>query len=426
MTSKTAKPIQAMPHLQEKNDAEEKVFSGHNRPKVNGTTPTNISSSELPIREAREGYLSRSEGLLSLAMTATHQKKPDKVESFESTEERTADNTTTPTLLRSKQFVSPSPDGVSGTRPLYRPYGPMLSVYGGSRILPSPIRVKRKVSGSEDERESESSTSPVMNQPTNLRYGEKLSMTTLTPKGQKGNQKKRPIVQMEFDEASKKAKPDRSAFPSSSAHNESLPHSPVTLASTTKKAIISPSSSGEKGEDDDSTVPVPRGVVHSRPYDRFRHPPHFPPYSPLVHHHAYGAHPSPPYGYPPYGGYPPPSPYLGGHRVGQPPRLYPPYSNPRHHMMHPPRPHPFTAHYARSLHRGTTTKPNMGMAPMTLGEGAGKKTAKTDGSTRLPNDTNSPIKSVAEWQQASKASGKPPSANRCVPLEEPIPSRYWG
>ena len=187
-----------MPHLQEKNDAEEKVFSGHNRLKVNGTTPTNISSSELPIREAREGYLSSSEGLLSLAMTATNQKKPDKVESFESTEERTADNTTTPTLLRSKQFVSPSPDGVSGTRPRYSPYGPMLSVYGGSRILPSPIRVKRKVSGSEDERESESSTSPVMNQPTNLRYGEVLSMTTLTPKGQKGNQKKQFLIMLKI------------------------------------------------------------------------------------------------------------------------------------------------------------------------------------------------------------------------------------
>ena len=36
------------------------------------------------------------------------------------------------------------------------------------------------------------------------------------------------------------------------------------------------------------------------------------------------------------------------------------------------------------------------------------------------------IKSVAEWQHATLATGKAPSANRCLALKAPIPSKYWG
>jgi hypothetical protein len=36
------------------------------------------------------------------------------------------------------------------------------------------------------------------------------------------------------------------------------------------------------------------------------------------------------------------------------------------------------------------------------------------------------IKSVEEWQVAARATGSAPSAFRCVPLKEPIPSKCWG
>jgi len=36
------------------------------------------------------------------------------------------------------------------------------------------------------------------------------------------------------------------------------------------------------------------------------------------------------------------------------------------------------------------------------------------------------ITSVAEWQKAALATGRAPSANRCIQLKAPIPSKYWG
>ena len=52
----------------------------------------------------------------------------------------------------------------------------------------------------------------------------------------------------------------------------------------------------------------------------------------------------------------------------------------------------------------------------------------TSASTAITNGPASSrdIKSVAEWQQATLATGQVPSANRCVPLADPVPSRFWG
>jgi hypothetical protein len=36
------------------------------------------------------------------------------------------------------------------------------------------------------------------------------------------------------------------------------------------------------------------------------------------------------------------------------------------------------------------------------------------------------IKSVSDWRAAAMATGTAPSANRCIPLQEPIPSKCWG
>lgn len=55
---------------------------------------------------------------------------------------------------------------------------------------------------------------------------------------------------------------------------------------------------------------------------------------------------------------------------------------------------------------------------------------RSPSTSRSPTKQEQPvpptIKSVAEWQQATLATGMAPSANRCVALKAPIPSKYWG
>jgi hypothetical protein len=209
--------------------------------------------------------------------------------------------------------------------------------------------------------------------------------------------------------------------------------------------MISPTSSSEKGEDDESTGTQTRGAAYpftGRPYAHPPYPSHLPPYSPPSHHQTYGGPPPPPFGsgYPMYGVYPPPPHYMNGHPAGHPPPFYPPYPHP-HHMMHHYRPHSkLPPPYAGSPHRRMppTGKAPMGMAPVVQNQVTGVKSTteaqsgQEDGShpfpaTSMSNDGNvSSIQSVAEWQRAALSTGKPPSAHRCVPLKEPIPSKYWG
>ena len=43
-----------------------------------------------------------------------------------------------------------------------------------------------------------------------------------------------------------------------------------------------------------------------------------------------------------------------------------------------------------------------------------------------PHPFHGEITSVAQWQQAQMITGFAPSANKCVPLKSPIPSKFWG
>eukprot|EP00539_Tryblionella_compressa_P020081 CAMPEP_0178859582 /NCGR_PEP_ID=MMETSP0747-20121128/1282_1 /TAXON_ID=913974 /ORGANISM="Nitzschia punctata, Strain CCMP561" /LENGTH=292 /DNA_ID=CAMNT_0020525969 /DNA_START=17 /DNA_END=895 /DNA_ORIENTATION=+ len=58
---------------------------------------------------------------------------------------------------------------------------------------------------------------------------------------------------------------------------------------------------------------------------------------------------------------------------------------------------------------------------------AGSGTSSKD-VVQVSSGANSPsFKSVSDWQQATMSSGgRPPSANRCVPLKGPVPSKFWG
>jgi hypothetical protein len=117
------------------------------------------------------------------------------------------------------------------------------------------------------------------------------------------------------------------------------------------------------------------------------------------------------------GSFPPP-PQMHGAHPPYPPSYPPPYSHapmPHHQQRYPPT--GIHGGHDSSLHtmKGGDTNPSpvsssTPNSPQQLGQGTG-----------APK-----IKSVAEWQRATLATGKAPSANRCMPLKAPIPSKYWG
>jgi len=54
------------------------------------------------------------------------------------------------------------------------------------------------------------------------------------------------------------------------------------------------------------------------------------------------------------------------------------------------------------------------------------KSPSPQSSSHPPHPQASEINSVAQWQQAQMLTGFAPSANKCVPLKSPIPSKFWG
>ena len=254
-----------------------------------------------------------------------------------------------------------------------------------------------------------------------------------------------------------------------------------------KKPIISPTSSGEKLDHEDDTSTGLNRSNSSGSGAGAAMPPSYPPtsrayapvyqqygasayphYPPAPHHHPGSYHhppPPAPYGapagtmfagsYPPHhhpyamerhGGPSPPPPSLYYHPPAPGTAMPPHYRAHHHHPAlsspyragHPPPPHYPPHHSGSPYHRGPPAS-----VPPHLASGApsgaplppalrGGKTAKKPSSARgqeTSSKVNVPttsIKSVAEWQRAARATGKVPSANRCVPLQEPIPSKYWG
>lgn len=150
--------------------------------------------------------------------------------------------------------------------------------------------------------------------------------------------------------------------------------------------------------------------------------------------------PYPPPYYPPGPGmYGYPHPYHYGE--GSPPRgawRMPPsgaYPPPQVHVAHPPYPSPYAPAYGHptlpSYHpRYHLPESHAGNGSSQHRNGAEAKppsAPQSSNAKRLGAGAVAPkIKSVAEWQRATLATGKAPSANRCMPLKAPIPSKYWG
>jgi len=146
---------------------------------------------------------------------------------------------------------------------------------------------------------------------------------------------------------------------------------------------------------------TPRGPVHpgyhGPPRENWRmtpprpFPPHGLAYGPSTYPARYGhPHGGIGYSYPPPGRYPPPQ--------RQPPK---PTSD-SHGALYPRK--------DADVRLPTPSPQATAQSPLKNDFGASTKT----------------IKSVSEWQQAALTTGMAPSANRCMALKAPIPSKYWG
>jgi hypothetical protein len=425
-----------MPHLNETESKESKSAATLKNNKSSQGISESIPTSA--VKESRESAMNGVDQLLSVAATATA------TATKQQTDERRSPEECTPSHSSQKQMITPSPHtGAPGSRP--REQGPMLSIYGNSRIYTSPIRVKTRSPTSEAVKQESDATLalPPMEHPSNLLYGSSPSSWASPPPRrisygrvscyEEQVDKKRPVESPDITEMVKRARTKESVQVEDSSVKETgaqqelnaTEQSKSTFVIPTgrkKKAIISPSNSGEKGEEDESSGgSAQQGAAYppgARPYP---HAPYPPPHTmhPYGMRPPYGAPMPPPYGHghPMYNSYPPPPPHYMDGRHCAPPSYYTPY---------PPHPHPMMHHYR---HPSQFPPPYPGVPPP-----AGLTKIAAAGSVKQSSRTNSPhggddgncIKSVAEWQKAALATGKAPSANRCLPLKEPIPSKYWG
>ena len=424
----SSKPTLTMPHF---NRTESEESKSSVTVKKNNSTPGG-SPESIPSLAPKDSITSPMNGvdqLLSVAATATKQ-QPD---------ERRSPEECTPSHPSQKQMITPSPLIAS------REQGPMLSIYGNSRIYTSPIRVKNRslISEAVKQQSDASLTLPTMKHPSNLRYGSPSSLASPPPRRisyarvssyDEQSDKKRCVESPDNTEMVKRARTAKSVRVEVSSvketavqklqkelnSSEQTESTIVVPAGPKKKAIISPSHSGEKGEADESNGPAHQGATYplgARPYPHAPYPPpHMHPYGMRS---PYGAPMPPPCGngHPMYSSYPPPPPhYMDGRHVA-PPSYYSPY---------PPHPvHPMMHHYRHP----SQLPPPYNVAPPPAAKGAAAATSvKHATPTNSPkgDDEGNSIKSVAEWRRAALATGKAPSANRCLPLQEPIPSKYWG
>lgn len=375
-----------MPHLQEKDVTEEKSRSGSKLAR------SLSSSSDVPITEAKEGFLQATEGLLTIkGMTSAHQTSS----LFGHPRAVSEDASCTPRAGATKQksIITPSPFAGAHHPNMY---GPVVTIFGNKKLVPSPIRMKKRDSQAEEDCEE---GSQAMSQPTNLRYANNFS--TPIKKLDNGDAanvaatepiKKRLVGKMDkcIESPGKKARVEESLCDDTISSQDEDPNE--TLGS--RKPVISPTNS-EEGPPS----------LHQSGY--------FPPYGgyPMRHHPNYH-HPYPE-AYPMYHGYPPhpgSAHFIGG--PGAPPmahyRPFPPPHPSHHHpmMIHP---HPTALHGYSPHRRGPMPdhhSPDM-----------------VRSSARQMDEHNS----VTDWHSGSISSaGQAPSAKRCLPLKEPIPSKYWG
>ncbi|CAJ1946344.1 unnamed protein product [Cylindrotheca closterium] len=334
-----------------------------------------------------------------------------------------------------QEVITPSPSGASAAPNSPKPTkGPFLSIYGSTRLFSSPIRVNNKkrtlaatdesTDGSADEESSASSQEEeVKTSPS----------TAQSPSFEKTNKPEKTLEDDSSVPSTKKARIESSPEPTTTKSQDQ---------GSVRKPIISPTSSNENKEDDESTSQFSHGSA--QPYygrQAFQHryphqyppPPHHSPYAP--HHHPYGGHGAgyhqypPPVGYNMYaapGMYPPrhpQAPQVGHHYGAPPPNMYypgpPPPQYHHHHPHYPPR------HLMMSPVRVAQREFPMRRAESVPVSDASASQASSK-SSLAPSPSPSTESSKEAAAMMANNDARPPNTKRCIALKEPLPAKHWG
>ncbi len=420
-----------MPHLQD-NTAQKKHRKDNTIGSGFGINSPSSGTEELPIQVATPNFLSASDPVVAMAKKVSAAVVDSSFESVQQSDSGAlpspsprlvAKNVITPTSSISNNSNSSSDDGSATEAELESSQkasvDPILTAVSQiTRLAHSPIIVKRRVSQTEGEEttpaskqqhgECEESPGPAL-----IRRG-----SSLTLGNQSGDEKPCKEESSETISEIVKSKDSGNATKALSVAEES------TMANMRKrKPVISPPTVEKKADDSPSEIRQSPSLVQQP-----RHVlPGFHPgvvATPGFHPHpaAFGGHPFGPARVYPMGyaaaGYPPHPPtgaippFVGGQFHGHPAGgFYSPYPP---HGFHP---HPMQRH-------GPTFIPPYGHAMNTTLQGS--KVSPTLSNTNSKEKNGKSNQMAAGPSSKTGVDGNSPSANRCVPLQEPIPSKHWG
>jgi hypothetical protein len=433
-----------MPHLQA-SSADSKHLPanrGLERTNPNGANiplPATASDQHLPIQEASKGYLGISDPVVAMANRA---EQAEKVSFDESVEGGTIslESVGSPMCASksSKSFVTPSPNAsqsrlLAGTAAANSKAaaaatpgspvsstsssegGPILTIYGNSRLFHSPIRVKRRVSHSEDDVVDDQAASAGKNllESQHLRYGGESPTETAKPiliRRGSSMGKRRDATEDQEENDTKRQKTEQSSSKKDDAEaaaaHEAAVEAASAMAGMRKKPVISPGSSGERRDEGGGQPHAGSSFDH---YQRHQNPYYAggaPPGYPLGHGTTYG-----------YG-------YHGGSYGGYIPPYYPPYHGsvplPLYHGYGQPAPLPYS-HAMRSARAAPEAPCDTSPPVVALKRNSsnGHATARSSPTHTVP--PTGTFHAASTWQQPEK----PVSTDRCMPIKDPLPSKSW-
>lgn len=411
-----------MPHLQD-DTAQEKLRKETILGSVIGIDSSTSRIEELPIQVAKPNFLGTSDPVVAMVRKVSATVVDS---SFESVEANDSESLMSPSSRRIiKTVITPSSsignisnssassDDVSAvekgslsTQKINT--GPILTtVHSNSRLSHSPILVKRRVSQSESE---ESSDTP-RHQIANHEILEESS-STRPAKIRRVSSQPVDVQPREGELLETKSKRVKSGDKNSTKADI-----------INKRPVISPTTSMKKGEDPSTELRQSpqlghhtHHILHQGFHPSAVIPPGFHPHSASFGGHPFGAPAGYPMAYPAYPPHVPPGavhPFMGSQFHGHPATGF--------YASYPPGFHPHPMHQHSGQHLPSFVPPYGHPA------NAAAKMPSTVNSMIIEkkNEKSNPM-TVMQSGSKSGVSGKATSANRCIPLQEPIPSKHWG
>jgi hypothetical protein len=456
-----------MPHLQD--DTAQEQHRKETIAGANGIDSTSSAAEELPIQVARPNFLGTSDPVVAMAKKVSVAMVDA---SFESVEGNQCGSLSSPSPRRiTKGVITPSSsignaddvssadaESVSSRKTNFAPI--LTMVHGDSRLSQPPLPMKRRVSQIEDgetpvtaKRQLRSSPTSESSRPAIIRSGSSLKLgnadadadMNVEEKEVSETTAKRVKCEVKADCAVGVGRSSGTGTVGQTLTADSVAAAATMAAMTAKTPITSSKASVGKVEVASNAIrqqpPVghhPNHVLHQNFHPGVVAPPAFHPHPAAFGGYPYGPMAGYPMGYHGYAPHVPPGavppltvgqfhghPAAGGFYAPYPPSYHP---HPMHQQSGQHLPH-FVPPYA---HRKDVA---LSAAKTSSNKVSSNSEAKDDKNNQMgvvPSvyvRSNSALDRSTSSTTSSKSEGvlgKPASANRCVSLQEPVPSKSWG